>query len=187
SASITATLAGQVVSEGFLKWRLSPFLRRIITRLIGIIPSVAISVALGRKGLDTLLVASQVVLSIVLPFVVFPLVYFTSSRSGLMKVRVRPKRSKKGSEEIQLGRIAKDGNDATATDQQLSASVSPKPPSDDGITASQRPPQPTEHSADEPQYMDFSSPWYISALGYLLFFVMLAANMYVIVQLARGE
>ncbi|VDB85875.1 unnamed protein product [Peniophora sp. CBMAI 1063] len=78
TASITATLAGQIVSEGFIEWRISPVMRRIITRLLGLIPSLIVATAVGRKGIDALLVISQVVLSIVLPFVVLPLVYFAS-------------------------------------------------------------------------------------------------------------
>ncbi|KAG8742385.1 hypothetical protein FRC10_001607 [Ceratobasidium sp. 414] len=81
SASITATLAGQIVSEGFIEWRVSPFVRRIITRLIGLVPSTIVAVTVGRQGIDVLLVASQVALSIVLPFVIFPLVYLTSQQS----------------------------------------------------------------------------------------------------------
>ncbi|KAF8489582.1 natural resistance-associated macrophage protein [Gautieria morchelliformis] len=79
SASITATLAGQIVSEGFLEWKVSPFTRRLVTRLMGLVPSTIVAVTVGRSGIDQLLVASQVTLSIVLPFVVFPLVYLTSS------------------------------------------------------------------------------------------------------------
>ncbi|CUA72446.1 Divalent metal cation transporter MntH [Xylella fastidiosa 9a5c] [Rhizoctonia solani] len=79
SASITATLAGQIVSEGFIEWRISPLARRTITRLIGLVPSMIVAVSVGRQGIDTLLVASQVALSIVLPFVIFPLVYLASS------------------------------------------------------------------------------------------------------------
>ncbi|KAF8587287.1 natural resistance-associated macrophage protein [Ramaria rubella] len=79
SASITATLAGQIVSEGFLEWKVSPLTRRLITRLMGLIPSAIVAATVGRSGIDMLLVASQVALSIVLPFVVFPLVYLTSS------------------------------------------------------------------------------------------------------------
>ncbi|KAG6853428.1 hypothetical protein C0991_004428 [Blastosporella zonata] len=86
SSSIIATVAGQAVSEGFLHWRTSPAMRRIITRLIAIIPSMVVAVAVGQTGIDTLLVASQVVLSIVLPFVIIPLVYLTSSKS-IMTVR----------------------------------------------------------------------------------------------------
>ncbi|KAF4572628.1 hypothetical protein EYR36_007138 [Pleurotus pulmonarius] len=86
AASITATLAGQVVSEGFIEWRISPFFRRLITRLISLIPSVIVAVSAGREGINTLLVASQVALSVVLPFIVFPLIYLTSSKV-VMRVR----------------------------------------------------------------------------------------------------
>ncbi|KAG8721003.1 hypothetical protein FRC09_008624 [Ceratobasidium sp. 395] len=81
SASITATLAGQIVSEGFIEWRISPLVRRLITRLIGLIPSTIVAITVGRQGIDVLLVASQVALSIVLPFVILPLVYLTSQES----------------------------------------------------------------------------------------------------------
>ncbi|KAI0050579.1 natural resistance-associated macrophage protein [Auriscalpium vulgare] len=86
SASIVATIAGQVVSQGFLRWRVSPFLRRFITRVLGLIPSMIVAASVGRSGIDAMLVASQVALSIVLPFIVFPLVYLTSSRD-VMRVR----------------------------------------------------------------------------------------------------
>ncbi|KAG8746729.1 hypothetical protein FRC10_004033 [Ceratobasidium sp. 414] len=79
SASITATLAGQIVSEGFIEWRISPLARRAITRLIGLVPAMVVAIAIGRQGIDALLVASQVALSIVLPFVIFPLVFLASS------------------------------------------------------------------------------------------------------------
>lgn len=85
SASITATLAGQIVSEGFIEWQISPLARRTITRLIGLIPSMVVAIAVGRQGIDSLLVASQVALSIVLPFVIFPLVYLASS-DAVMRV-----------------------------------------------------------------------------------------------------
>lgn len=72
AASITATLAGQVVSEGFIEWRTTPWKRRIATRLISMVPALAVSAGVGEGGVNTLLVASQVTLSIVLPFVMFP-------------------------------------------------------------------------------------------------------------------
>ena len=61
-------------------------MRRLLTRLLSLIPSMAVAVAVGPKGINTMLVASQVVLSVVLPFVVFPLVWLTSSRT-VMRVR----------------------------------------------------------------------------------------------------
>ncbi len=80
SSSLIATVAGQAVSEGFLNIRLSPMFRRLITRLLSLVPALTVAIAIGRSGIDTLLVASQVVLSIVLPFVVFPLLWLTSNR-----------------------------------------------------------------------------------------------------------
>lgn len=77
SAGIVCTMAGQMVSEGMLNWTIRPWLRRLITRSISIIPSIIIAAAVGKSGLDTTLTASQVVLSIILPFVTAPLVYFT--------------------------------------------------------------------------------------------------------------
>ncbi len=77
SAGIVCTISGQMVCEGALNWKLRPWLRRLITRSISIIPSIVIAAAVGRSGLNEALNASQVVLSIVLPFVTAPLIYFT--------------------------------------------------------------------------------------------------------------
>ncbi|KAH0492621.1 hypothetical protein TgHK011_007567 [Trichoderma gracile] len=86
SAGIVCTIAGQMVSEGALRWKMKPWLRRLITRSISITPSIIIAGAVGQRGLDTALNASQVVLSTVLPFVTFPLIYFTA-RSRYMMVQ----------------------------------------------------------------------------------------------------
>lgn len=72
AASLTVTLSGQIIGEGFIAWRTVPWKRRIITRLIGIVPSLAVSLAVGRSGIDDLLIGSQVALSIVLTFVTIP-------------------------------------------------------------------------------------------------------------------
>jgi metal iron transporter len=77
SAGIVCTMAGQMVSEGMLKWSIKPWVRRLITRSISIIPSIIIAAAVGRDGLDKTLTASQVVLSVILPFVSAPLIWFT--------------------------------------------------------------------------------------------------------------
>lgn len=77
SAGIVCTIAGQMVCEGALAWKMSPLARRIITRSISITPSIIIAGGVGREGLDAALNASQVVLSFVLPFVSAPLIYFT--------------------------------------------------------------------------------------------------------------
>ncbi|ESK81850.1 putative transporter of the nramp family [Moniliophthora roreri MCA 2997] len=95
SSSIIATVAGQAVSEGFLQWRVSPVVRRLLTRLLAVIPAMVVAIAIGRTGIDTLLVLSQVVLSIVLPFITLPLIYVTSSKE-LMSVRVPAKGEESG-------------------------------------------------------------------------------------------
>ena len=78
NATLTGTLAGQIVMEGFINLRLRPWLRRLITRLIAIIPAVIVIVIYGERGTGPLLILSQVILSLQLPFAVFPLVMFTS-------------------------------------------------------------------------------------------------------------
>lgn len=77
SAGIVCTIAGQMVCEGALNWTIKPWMRRLITRLISITPSIVIAGAVGRTGLDAALNGSQVALSIVLPFVSAPLIWFT--------------------------------------------------------------------------------------------------------------
>ncbi len=79
NATLTGTLAGQIVMEGFLNIRLRPWLRRLITRLIAIVPAVIVIAIKGEEGSGPLLVLSQVVLSLQLPFAIFPLVQFTSN------------------------------------------------------------------------------------------------------------
>ena len=80
NATLTGTLAGQIVMEGFLNIRLRPWLRRLITRLIAIIPALITVGLYGERGSGALLILSQVILSLQLPFAVFPLVLFTSDR-----------------------------------------------------------------------------------------------------------
>jgi manganese transport protein len=83
NSTITATLSGQIVMEGFLKLRVSPWLRRLVTRLIAIVPAVVVTILAGEKATGPLLILSQVVLSLQLPFAVVPLVMFTASRAKM--------------------------------------------------------------------------------------------------------
>jgi manganese transport protein len=80
NSTLTGTLAGQIVMEGFLNLRLQPWVRRLITRAIAIVPAVIVSILYGERGTGQLLVLSQVILSLQLSFAVFPLVAFTSDR-----------------------------------------------------------------------------------------------------------
>jgi manganese transport protein len=80
SSTITGTLAGQVVMEGFMRWKTKPWLRRLLTRSLAIIPAVIIIGLRGNGSVNDLLTLSQVVLALQLPFALFPLLQFTSSR-----------------------------------------------------------------------------------------------------------
>jgi manganese transport protein len=80
NSSITGTLAGQVVMEGFIHIRVSPWLRRMITRSLAIIPTIIVVALMGEQGTEKLLILSQVILSFQLSFAVVPLVIFTGDR-----------------------------------------------------------------------------------------------------------
>jgi manganese transport protein len=83
ASTVTGTLAGQVVMEGFMHWRIKPWLRRLITRMLAIIPAVLIIGIRGDSSVNDLLTLSQVVLALQLPFAMFPLLHFTSSRKKM--------------------------------------------------------------------------------------------------------
>jgi manganese transport protein len=83
SSTITGTLAGQVVMEGFMHWRIQPWLRRLITRALAIIPAILVIGVRGDASVNDLLTLSQVVLALQLPFAMFPLLHFTSSRGKM--------------------------------------------------------------------------------------------------------
>jgi manganese transport protein len=83
NSSITGTLAGQVVMEGFIHFKLSPWLRRLITRSLAIIPTIIVVAFTGEQGTEKLLILSQVILSLQLSFAVVPLVIFTGSRKKM--------------------------------------------------------------------------------------------------------
>jgi manganese transport protein len=83
NATLTGTLAGQIVMEGFLNIRLRPWLRRLVTRLVAIIPALITVILYGERGTGQLIVLSQVILSLQLPFAVFPLVMFTGDKTKM--------------------------------------------------------------------------------------------------------
>jgi len=110
---------------------IQPVVRRLFTRLLAIIPSMIVAVSIGRKGIDSLLVISQVVLSIVLPFITFPLLYLTSSKAIM---------TAKGCEE----------------------------------------------EGDAQKEVSFSNHWTVMVIGWAIWIVIVAANVYVLVDLGRG-
>jgi manganese transport protein len=83
NSTVTATMAGQIVMEGFLDLKLPPYLRRLVTRLIAIVPAALVTILYGESGTGKLLILSQVILSLQLPFAVVPLVMLTADRAKM--------------------------------------------------------------------------------------------------------
>jgi len=90
SSTITGTLAGQIIMEGYLRLRINPMVRRLITRLIAIIPALIVILIYGENKVDYLLVLSQVILSLQLGFAIIPLIHFVSDRSKMGKFVINP-------------------------------------------------------------------------------------------------
>ena len=90
SSTITGTLAGQIVMEGYLRLRITPWVRRLLTRLIAIIPAVIVILINGEENIDSLLVLSQVILSLQLGFAIIPLIHFTSDKKTMGHFVIKP-------------------------------------------------------------------------------------------------
>ena len=90
SSTLTGTLAGQIVMEGYLQLRINPWLRRLLTRLLAIIPAVLVILIAGENETDNLLILSQVILSVQLGFAIIPLIHFVSDRGAMGDFAARP-------------------------------------------------------------------------------------------------
>lgn len=90
NSTITATMAGQIVMEGFIDIRLKPWIRRAITRFVAIVPAAIVTILYGSQGTTELLILSQVVLSLQLPFAVIPLVIFTAQKKKMGSLAAAP-------------------------------------------------------------------------------------------------
>ncbi|GMK54527.1 hypothetical protein CspeluHIS016_0111130 [Cutaneotrichosporon spelunceum] len=194
SASITATLAGQIVSEGFLEWKTSPMLRRLITRLIGVVPAAIVASAVGNKGLNTMLVASQVILCIVLPSVTIPLVYL-SSRKDIMMVEGPVDDDPTVCNSTEQGAKKADVEECDIADcGNCDAGPCPRPVSPSSLlpchsappSRAPSPPPAEEESAPGRRREYFTSPKWYTGVGWVLNGVLILANGYVIVTLAMG-
>jgi metal iron transporter len=157
-----------------------------------------VAVAVGRKGIDSLLVISQVILSIVLPFVTFPLIYVTSSR---LAMRVKKPRAnsrnineKASSEDMKEKESAGDVAVIRRTDGSDSLDLPrvPKHGSEDiEVVDKKAKRSDTEdsdgESSEEDEYVDYSNGWVLTIISYAIWFVILIANCYMIVTLAIGD
>lgn len=90
SSTVTGTLAGQIIMEGYLSLRINPLLRRLITRLLAIVPALIVILVYGESDVDALLLLSQVILSLQLGFAIVPLIHFVSDKKKMGKFAIRP-------------------------------------------------------------------------------------------------
>jgi len=90
SSTLTGTLAGQIVMEGYLRLRINPIMRRLITRLLAIIPAIIVIAVFGEDEVDSLLIFSQVILSLQLGFAVIPLIHFVSDKATMGDFAIKP-------------------------------------------------------------------------------------------------
>jgi manganese transport protein len=90
SSTVTGTLAGQIVMEGYLRLRLNPWLRRLLTRMVAIIPAVIVILINGEENIDSLLILSQVILSLQLGFAIIPLIHFVSDKQTMGGFAIKP-------------------------------------------------------------------------------------------------
>lgn len=159
SAGIVCTIAGQMVCEGALRWRMQPWVRRLVTRSISITPSIIIAGAAGRDKLNAALNGSQVALSVVLPFVSAPLIYFTCTKRHM---RVRP-----GSAHYVIEGVDRRGRHRlAATDDDTEGNS--------GLEGA-------------PDLIDMSNKWYTKVLGLLIWLLIVVMNVANIVLLGLGS
>ncbi|CAN6663537.1 manganese transporter Smf2p [Trichomonascus vanleenenianus] len=172
SAGIVCTLSGQMVSEGFLHWSFKPWIRRLITRAIAIAPCFAVAIFVGRKGLADVLNASQVVLSLMLPFVSAPLLFFTASKK-IMRVPViakRPGPIDDDDDDDDCGTIAEDYTSIRRVNSVDSF----------GTLESDT------LSGSGPEFVDMSNSWWTNVIAISIFLIVSALNLFLIISMAMG-
>lgn len=148
-------------------------MRRVITRFLAIIPSMAIAIGLGVPGINTLLVASQVVLSIVLPFVILPLLYCTSNKA-IMSVR-----KTRTTSEVTLT--------VDVPPEELQQQQQENRDQLEGSSIAERGEVNGDDDGDEVVMVDYSNNKFVIAVGVFSWLMIVAANVYVIVELGLGS
>lgn len=186
SASITVTIAGGLVSEGFIKWKTNLFVRRLVTRLITMVPAIAIAIAVGRNGLEETLIASQVALSFALPIVLVPLLLVTSLKSKMLVEEDVDPEAQATHEASQLTNSASASTSIAITDIAIAETAASehalesKSPAQTPGTTEQVLEQPFLPSIQTISH-DFSSPYYIIAMGIIVYTVILLADFYTLI------
>ncbi|KAL1917421.1 uncharacterized protein VTP21DRAFT_3814 [Calcarisporiella thermophila] len=197
SSTLTATLAGSVVMNGYLGLTLRPWLRRILTRGLAIIPAMIVAISRGEQGLDSLLVMSQVALSIQLPFAVIPLVIFTSWKR-VMRVTLHPRpadadllerRESKADGEVksEQGEPSSQPPEAeaeTETEEKTEADAGADAKSNISKTNNNNS---TVEEAEDAQYIDFVNPIWLTVLGGACALLLVGLNVFMLVQAFSGN
>ncbi|KAI1141589.1 natural resistance-associated macrophage protein [Hypoxylon sp. FL0543] len=159
SAGIVCTISGQMICEGALKWKMKPWVRRLVTRSISITPSIIIAGAAGREKLNAALNGSQVALSVVLPFVSAPLIWFTCFNKYMTAQPGHARYKTEGKDTFTLNGIALTVNDSNGELGPI--------------------------DADKPVRM--ANPWYVSVLAGIIWLIIVCMNVANLVLLGLGN
>ena len=187
SAGIICTIAGQIVSEGYLNWTIKPWMRRLITRMVAIVPCLVVAGAVGRKGLNQTLNASQVALSILLPFLVAPLVYFTCKQSVMT---IPPASVEEAQAEAAAGATdaAMIAPDMSTHSQTESRENNEEVGVTTTITRSQEPPEFRFRAGKLlTEAVSYRNNWFTAALAIAIWLFIAVLNVYLIVSLGMGR
>ncbi len=176
SAGIVTTMAGQLVSEGFFRWTIKPWLRRTITRGIAVAPCLVVAASVGRSGLADVLNASQVALSILLPIIIFPILWFTGDKN-CMRVPLSIRR-RASEEPLRF--------DSSVDDISLHRVDSRSPPGNHQTCTADAGDMDMEEDA-EVEYVDMSNSRLTKIVGWGIWAFITGLNMYLMILLGKGE
>ncbi|KZZ95593.1 Natural resistance-associated macrophage protein [Ascosphaera apis ARSEF 7405] len=186
SAGMVCTISGQFISEGMLNWKMKPWIRRVTTRGISVIPAVIISAAVGRSGMNTTLTACQVVLSAILPFVSAPLLYFTG-RNKFMTVRTNDA----GTRTFPLPQPVDRAGSVSSSQEGASTGVQvrPAPGRQDSVATyeTEYDDDATLNAGDGTRYVGMRNHPLVSTLAFLLWVVVVVMNVANIVLVGLGK
>ncbi|GMF53413.1 unnamed protein product [[Candida] boidinii] len=202
SAGIICTMVGQIVSEGFINWNMNPSLRRVLTRLITIVPCLIVVLILGREGIADVLNMSQVILSLILPFVSAPLLYFTCNKD-IMKVEILNKietttttstttsnrLAKKSLPSSTFGSVLLTPSTSGSNLPPLSTSTPLRDESSEIISPAETDPLLNNNYSQQPMrsFKDYSNGKTMTFLAFLTYGSITFLNFYLIIQFLRGE
>lgn len=191
----TTTLTSQKVSEGFLNWKISPGVRRSVTRAVAVLPCLILVFVAGRQGLSAALNASQVILSLLLPFVSAPLIYFTCNKK-IMRVKKTKSKGKSGSHygndtfelrDLKMVKKASPQGAAFRNDLGKTVEDSLLYANDSTTTPSDRDNLPIVDETPEEEYEDMSNSMLMTVCSVVLWITITILNAYLLVSFSLGK